>query len=132
MHLVHFVIACALLQFFSFGLLVGRARVKYQVPAPASTGHEMFERYFRVHYNTMEQLVVFVPSALLFGHYISPAGSAALGLVYLAGRFIYLRSYIKDPAKRGAGFGLSTLPILILMLGGLGAAGWETLTRITS
>jgi len=122
MAVVHIVIALALIQFFVFGGLVGRARVKYQVEAPAITGHPVFERYYRVHYNTMEQLVSFVPGMLLFATYVSATGAALLGLLFLAGRIVYLRSYVADPAKRGAGFGISVLPIMILLLGGLGGA----------
>ncbi|MCB1596756.1 MAG: MAPEG family protein [Gammaproteobacteria bacterium] len=124
---VHVVIALALIQFFVFGALVGRARVKYQVDAPAITGHPVFERYYRVHYNTMEQLVSFVPGMLLFGTYVSATGAAILGLVFIAGRLVYLRLYIADPKKRGAGFGISVLPIMILILGGLGGAIWSAL-----
>ncbi|MCL4791844.1 MAG: MAPEG family protein [Gammaproteobacteria bacterium] len=122
---VHIVIALALIQFFAFGVLVGRARGKYQVDAPAITGHPVFERYYRVHYNTMEQLLIFVPGMLLFGAYVSATGAAILGLVFIAGRFLYLRLYIADPKKRGAGFGISVLPIMILILGGLGGAIWS-------
>jgi hypothetical protein len=39
------------------------------------------------------------------------------------GRFVYLRSYVADPAKRGMGFGLSLLPIFALLLGALIGAG---------
>ena len=88
----------------------------------------MYERYFRVHYNTMEQLVVFIPAIWLFGHYISPGWAAGIGLIYLVGRFIYFRAYVSDPPKRGPGFGLTMLPIAILLLGGLGAAIWNVLT----
>jgi len=124
MAFVHAVIALALIQFFVFGILVGRARVQYEIPAPAMTGHEIFERYYRVHYNTMEQLVKFVPAMLLFGYYISATAAAILGLVFIVGRFVYLRAYIADPAKRGPGFGLTVLPTTIMLLGGLGGALW--------
>ena len=62
MALVHLVIALALLEFFLFGWAVGHAREKYQVPAPAVSGNPTFERYFRAQMNTLEQLVIFVPS----------------------------------------------------------------------
>ena len=127
MAFVHAVIALALTQFFVFGILVGKARAKYDVPAPAMAGHAVFERYFRVHYNTMEQLVVFIPGMLLFGLYINAPAAAVLGLIFVAGRFIYLRAYIADPSKRGAGFGLTALPVMILLLGGLGGALWSAL-----
>jgi len=123
MQLVAFVILLVLLEYVVFGLLVGRARGKYGVNAPATAGHPVFERYFRVHYNTLEQLVVFVPSMWLYGTYVSPSWAAGLGLVYIVGRFTYLVGYIADPRKREVGFGLSALPLLILLLGALWGTG---------
>jgi len=122
MEIVAVVIALALLEFVVFGMLVGRARGRYGVNAPAISGHEMFDRYFRVHYNTMEMLVTFVPSIWLFGLYVSPQWGAAIGAVYLVGRIVYLRSYLADPRKREIGFGLSALPILVLLVGALWGA----------
>jgi len=123
MSLVAVVIALALLEFVVFGMLVGRARARYGVKAPAITGHEVFERYFRVHYNTMELLVVFVPAMWIFGLYVSPRWGAVLGSVYLVGRILYLRGYVADPAKREFGFGMSVAPVFVLLIGGLlGAA----------
>jgi glutathione S-transferase len=119
---VHIVIVLALAQLFYFSLAVGRARGRYNVPAPATTGNEIFERYFRVHMNTLELLVMFIPSILLFGQYLSPYLAAALGAVYLIGRFVYLFAYVKDPKKREVGFGLSILPILILLVGAIAGA----------
>jgi uncharacterized MAPEG superfamily protein len=116
------VIVLALLEFVVFGMLVGRARGRYGVNAPAVSGHEIFDRYFRVHYNTMEMLVAFLPAIWLFGLYVSPQWGAALGLVYLVGRILYLRSYVADPRKRDIGFGLSALPIVALLLGALWGA----------
>jgi hypothetical protein len=122
MALVHVVLAVAVIQFFVFGALVGRARVKYGVEAPAMTGHELFERRVRVHYNTLEQLVAFIPAMLLFAAYVSTTAAAALGLVYVVGRILYFRAYVVDPKKRGPGFGLSVLPTMVMLLGGLGGA----------
>jgi glutathione S-transferase len=45
MPLVHLVIALALVEFFLFGVAVSRARARYKIPAPATTGHEVFERW---------------------------------------------------------------------------------------
>lgn len=123
MHLVEIVILLALLEFVAFGMLVARARGTYGVKAPAIGGHEVFERYFRVHYNTMELLVVFVPAIWLFGLYVSPYWGAGLGAVYLAGRVVYLRSYVADPAQRSMGFGMSMLPTLALLVGALLGVG---------
>jgi uncharacterized membrane protein YecN with MAPEG domain len=119
---VAIVIVIALLEYVVFGALVGRARGRYGVKAPATSGHEVFERYFRVHYNTLELLVAFVPAMWLFGTYVSPTWAALLGLVFVAGRMLYLLSYVKDPAKREIGFGLSVLPIGVLLIGALWGA----------
>jgi len=120
------VILLALLQFAVFGMLVGRARGRYGVKAPATTGHEVFERYFRVQQNTLEQLVVFVPAAWLFATYVSPTGATILGAVYLVGRTLYLRGYVADPARREIGFALSALPVVVLLLG----AAWGVVRRL--
>jgi glutathione S-transferase len=128
MPLVHIVIGLALLEFLYFGFEVGRARSRYNVPAPATSGNEIFERYFRVQMNTLEQLVVFIPSILIFGHYMSPFTAAALGVVFLIGRLVYLAGYVKAPRKREAGFILSALPNAILLFGGLFGAVRAALT----
>ena len=119
MHWVHLVIALALAQFFYFCMAVGRARGTYKVSAPATTGHEVFERYFRVQMNTLELLVVFVPSIVLFASYVSACWAAGVGAVYLLGRILYFRAYVKDPGSRSWGYGLSAAPTLALLLGGL-------------
>ncbi|MBK6434805.1 MAG: MAPEG family protein [Rhodanobacteraceae bacterium] len=115
----------ALLQFSVFGALVGRARGRYGVHAPATTGHEMFERYYRVQYNTLEQIVVFLPALFLSAGYGFGEDwmSAALGAVYLIGRQMYLTSYVRDPKSRGLGFGLTVIPVAMLLFNaGVGAA----------
>jgi hypothetical protein len=113
------VTALAILQFVWFGVQVSQARGKYGVHAPAVTGNEVFDRYFRVQQNTLELLIAFIPGLYLFGHYFNPLWGAGLGVVYLIGRQIYSMSYVKDPKSRGAGFLLSVLPTLILLLSGL-------------
>jgi len=116
---IDIVTALALLQFVYFGFQVGGARTKYQVKAPAITGNEIFERHFRVQQNTLEQLIAFIPGLYLFSHYFNPLWAAGLGVVYLIGRQVYAAGYVKDPAKRGPGFGLSFLPTVALVAGGL-------------
>jgi len=116
---VDIVTALAVLQFIVFGFKVGKARGVYGVKAPATTGNEIFERNFRVQQNTLEQLIVFLPGLYLFSHYFNPLVAAALGVIYLIGREVYASTYVKDPAKRGAGYGLTFLPMVILVLGGL-------------
>jgi len=108
-----------LLQYVAFGIAVGNARARYDVKAPAVTGNEIFERCFRVQQNTLELIVVLLPALWLFGEYISATWAAVLGLVYFAGRIVYFRSYVANPASRSAGFGLSVLPVLVLVIGAM-------------
>lgn len=118
MNLVAFVTALALIEFFVFGLLVGRARGTYGVPAPAITGHPVFERYMRAHQNTMEQLVVFVPAIFLFATYVGPGIAALLGALFVVGRALYFAGYVAEASKRSAGFVVSALAQIVLLLGG--------------
>ena len=116
---VDIVTALAIFQFVVFGFRVGAARGRYGVKAPATGGNEIFERHFRVQQNTLEQLICFLPGIYLFSRYFDPRIAAALGVVYLIGRVLYAISYVGDPAKRGAGYGLSFFPMIILVVGGL-------------
>ena len=112
---VDLVTVVALLQFVFFGMLVGRARGQYGVKAPATTGNEMFARLYRVQMNTLELLVVFVPALYLAARYWPPAVIAGVGTIYVVGRVVYWRAYVKDPASRSFGFGLSAFPALGLL-----------------
>lgn len=96
---------------------VGRARVKYKVVAPATTGHPVFERAYRVQMNTLENAVGFLPVLWLFAAFVNEMWSAALGAVWLAGRVWYAVAYQKDPAKRGPAFNLSMFAFTVLALG---------------
>jgi glutathione S-transferase len=116
---VHIVTALAVLQFIVFGFKVGAARERYGVKAPAITGNETFERLFRIQMNTLEQLIVFLPGLYLYARYFSPYVAAALGVVYLLGRELYAFTYVRDPAKRSVGYGVTFLPMIILLVGGL-------------
>ncbi len=122
MDVVSLVAGLSLLVLLYFGVQTGRARARYKVEAPAVVGHPIFERHFRVQQNTIEQLVVYLPALFLFAQYVHAGTAAALGLVWIAGRLVYERGYVADPAKRGLGFGISVVPTLILALGGLGGA----------
>jgi uncharacterized MAPEG superfamily protein len=113
---IDLVAIAALLQFLFFGIQVGMARGRYGVHAPAVTGHEGFERIYRVQMNTLEQLVMFLPALYLAARHWSPSVVAAVGVVYLVGRFIYWRSYVADPKGRSLGFALTAFPTLGLLI----------------
>ncbi len=117
MPFVAIVTVLALVQFFWLGWLVARARARYGVAAPASSGNELFERHFRVQMNTLEQLVMFLPALWIFAAYVSPLWAAALGVVFILGRAIYAISYVRDPKGRGLGFGLTVFPTFVMLIG---------------
>ena len=100
-------------------LNTGRARFKYDVPAPKVTGNDDFERIFRVQQNTLEQIVLFVPSLWLFSLFVSPVWGAGLAGIWLVGRSFYAWSYYQAAEKRGPGFGISFLATAVLLLGSI-------------
>ena len=102
---------------------VGRARMKYKIMPPAMSGDENFERVVRVQQNTLEQLVFFLPALWLFSVYVSPLWGAVLGAVWLVGRIIFAWGYYQAAEKRVAGFAISTLSGLGLVLGALVGIG---------
>lgn len=122
MNYIHIVTLLALMQYFYFGFCVARARAKYGVYAPAVSGNEHFERAFRIQANTLEQMVVFLPALYIAAFYWNETLVAAIGAVYLAGRFLYRRAYTADPKTRTAGFLLTVAPTFILMAAGLAGA----------
>jgi glutathione S-transferase len=125
---VHVVMMLAVLQYFAFGMVVGAMRGRYGVPAPATTGHPEFERYYRIQMNTLEQLAVFLPSLWTFATFVDEDWAAGLGLVFIVGRLLYFRGYARAASQRHIGFGVSALPTLVLLVGGLIGAGAAALS----
>ena len=104
MDLIATVSALMLLEYYIFGILVGTARSKTGIDAPATTGDPRLERILRVQMNTLEQLAVVLPSMWIFGLYISEIWGAGLGVAFIIGRIVYCMAYLSDPKKRGSGF----------------------------
>jgi glutathione S-transferase len=124
-HFTALVTCLAMLFYFYTGIRVGKARETFGVKAPAITGNPDFERVFRVQMNTLEWMPIFLPSLWLFAIYISDPIAAALGLVWIAGRILYLTGYSQAAAKRGPGFGIQALAVAVLWVGALGAIVWR-------
>lgn len=124
----------AVLFVFYTGLRVGQMRGKHKIDAPATTGNPEFERTYRVQMNTLEQFVIFLPLLWLATSYFKMVGwlPAALGVVWLIGRFMYMQGYIAAPEKRSSGFLISLLAtagLLILAVIGI-VMDWSAVTAV--
>jgi glutathione S-transferase len=114
----------ALLFYFWTGLMVGNARRKFNVPAPATTGNPDFERVFRVQMNTLEWLPIFLVSLWIFCMYWNGLLGAVIGAIWIVGRYMYAHGYMAAADQRSMGFMIQALAVMILFLGGLfGALG---------
>ena len=124
-HFTALVTLLAILAYFYSSILVSRARGKFGVKLPAVSGHPDFERVFRAQMNTLEWLPIFLPSLWLFAIYVSDAIAAVLGLVWIAGRILYMTGYAEAAAKRSRGFGIQAGAAGVLLLGSLAAILWR-------
>jgi uncharacterized membrane protein YecN with MAPEG domain len=97
-------------------MLVGSARKRHGIVAPACTGNEEFERTFRVQMNTLEQLVLLLPALWLCAIWVGELYAGIGGLVWCIGRVIYVASYIRDPKSRTIGFLLTFAPTIVMMI----------------
>ena len=113
-------------QYMVFMMLVGAARGKSGIKAPAVTGDENFERAYRVQMNTLEQLMVALPALWVSGMYFDSLVAALLGMAFFLGRVMYRAGYVKDPEKRGMGFGIGFLAVLGL----IGTALWGVISAL--
>lgn len=103
--------------------MVGRARGRFGVKAPATTGHPDFERVFRAQMNTIEHAVMFLPAfavALLYGHDLLACG---LGLAWLLFRTWYLVAYAGG-GSRALPFALSGVALVALLVQGIWGLAW--------
>jgi len=119
MELVYLTILLALVEYIGMAAVVGRARVKHGVIAPAMTGNPDFERANRVHVNTLENLVIFVPGVLIFAVYVSELWAAILGALFVVGRAAYALGYYRAADKRSIGAAITGVVNIVLVLGGL-------------
>ncbi len=116
-HELAMITVLALLEYSILGVMVGRARVKYGVEAPATTGNPDFERYFRVHENTLESLIVFLPAVWIFSLTVNYHFGVALGALFLIARIIYASGYLSAAAKRAPGAMATGVINVTLILG---------------
>ncbi|HTO42405.1 MAG TPA: MAPEG family protein [Rhizomicrobium sp.] len=123
--LVSIVSLLTLLLYFVMIARVGRGRSKYGIEAPAVTGHPDFERLVRVQMNTLEWMPLFLVSLWLFAlSWDADRVAAAIGLVWIVGRVLYLAGYAKAAPSRMLGFFIQGPATMVLLLGALGRTIW--------
>lgn len=105
--------------YFAFALRVARARGRFGVSLPATSGHADFERIFRIHQNTNEWLPIFLASLWICALFLSDAGAAALGLLWIAGRVVYAVGYTRRVEGRLPGFFIQSAACILLFVGGV-------------
>lgn len=117
--------ALTTLVLFFASALVGRARGKHGIKAPATSGHPDFDRTFRAHMNTLEQAVIFLPVLWLASIYSNELVATILGFAWIIGRLWYIVGYAQAADKRNIGFLITMLSffgLLGMSLWGIGEA----------
>jgi len=74
---------------------VGQSRGKHKVPFPKIDGPPEFERTFRAHQNTVEQLSGFLISLWIFSIFVEPKIGGLLGAAWVVLRYLYGLTYYK-------------------------------------
>jgi glutathione S-transferase len=111
----------AVLVYFSQSIFVSAGRSKYKVELPKTTGHnDDFDRVWRVHYNTLEQMPIFLPLLWIFALTVSPFYSFILGIIWSIGRVAYMLGYYKSIEGRRSFISyLSSVSLIIFLIGSL-------------
>ena len=123
MEYVIIVVMLTLIQYTWFSIEVARARGRFEVQVPATSGSDGFERYFRAHQNTTEQLVIFLPAIFACGYYVNAIFAAVMGLFFLIGRWLYFRGYTDPEKSRSIGFGIGMTANVLMILSTLCMTG---------
>jgi uncharacterized MAPEG superfamily protein len=120
--LVAIVTLVSLLVYVWMILRIGGARRRAGIDAPAMTGDPALVRHIRGQANTVEWLVIYLPSLWLFAIYWNDLFAAAAGVVWIVGRILYALGYAADAKKRELGFMIQMLATAVLLFGALGRA----------
>lgn len=107
-----------LIEYFVFTMLVGVARKKTGVKAPAITGDSFFEATLRIQQNTLEQLIYVIPSLWICSYFFHELFAFIAASIFFLGRIIFCIGYRKAPEKRAIGFIMGWLGSIALILGG--------------
>src|SRR5947199_4375678 len=124
-HFTALVTCLAISLYFFTSIRVSQARATFGIKVPSITENPDFERVFRVQMNTLEWMPIFLPSIWLFAIYVSDPIAAAIGLVWIGGRILYMTGYSQAAERRGRGFGIQAMATGILWVGALGGIIWR-------
>ncbi|MGC1548714.1 MAG: MAPEG family protein [Rhodanobacter sp.] len=120
-HLPALVTLLTVLLQFATMFVVGRAREKYGIKAPAISGNTAFEQAYRVQMNTLEATVMFLPTLWVATYYGFAMWAGVAGLIWVVGRVWYMLAYLRDASKRGPGYMLSMIGwAATLIMAGIG------------
>jgi glutathione S-transferase len=113
----------AIVVYFSQSIIVAIGRTKHGVPVPKTMGHnDDFDRVWRVHYNTLEQMPIFLPLLWIFSLVSSPLIGGWLGIAWSIGRIGYMVGYYKSAKGRSNPVAyLSSIAVLVLLVGAIWA-----------
>jgi uncharacterized membrane protein YecN with MAPEG domain len=123
-HLVAIDTLLAILLTFLASGRVSQMRGKHGIHAPATVGHPEFERAFRAHANTVENLILYIPLLWLAAFFYGGQFPFWVGLIWIVGRVLYIAGYSSgDTGKRAPGAylgyaslaGLTVLAVLGLL-----------------
>lgn len=109
-------------------LNAGLARLKFNIPAPSHDGPEEYMRRMRAHKNTVEHIVMFLPSMWMFALMVSPIWAAILGAIWPIGRILYMIGYSKDAELRRPGLYITMPSIYIFIVGSIIGAVYHLVT----
>jgi glutathione S-transferase len=109
--------------------VVSRARGKYQVKAPATSGPEGFERAFRVQANTNESTLMFLPALWTAAIFMPPYAwlAATFGAIWVVARIFYAITYLDPAKKRTIPFALAGVMVVCLIAMALWGIVWQLL-----
>lgn len=112
-------IATLLISGFMFFLTAraGALRGKHDIVPPKMVGNDDFEIAYRIQANSVEQLVIFMPIMWVGAYALGDIWGGVAGLVWILGRLVYAQAMNNDPSKRGTGMIITTLPMIVLLIG---------------
>jgi uncharacterized membrane protein YecN with MAPEG domain len=111
------IICLALFEYIFFAMKVGFSRNKHGVKAPAMSGNLEWERLNRIHQNTLEVYLIFIPSIIGFAYYVSINWACILGSIVLVARVLFYLGYKNSAKKRMLGVFMTSIPNYTLLVG---------------